>query len=191
MKAWKIISGILSILLAFVLAVIAFMHLFATAIASVPFMGYFGFFGAFMLFLAGLISLCTCGGYLAGNISTLIFFLLSGATSYYGLSEHPYLLVSLIWSAVCAVIIFILCFFSRKRKRVEPARTAPIYVSQQYYGAQQPQNGQYYPPQQQAPQNGQYYAPQQAPQYQQPAQQPAQQQYAPPPQYPPQGGQGQ
>lgn len=198
MKAWKIISGILSILLAFVLAVIAFMHLFATAIASVPFMGYFGFFGAFMLFLAGLISLCTCGGYLAGNISTLIFFLLSAGTSYYGLSEHPYLLVSLIWSIVCAVIIFILCFFSRKRKRVEPARTAPIYVSQQYYGAQPPQNGQYYQqaPQQQAPQNGQYYPPQQpaqqqAPQYQQPAQQQPAQQQPVPPQYPPQGGQGQ
>jgi hypothetical protein len=196
MKAWKIISGILSILFSIVVAVISVLHIFATTVSDTPLMGFFGLFAAFLLFLAGLISLCTCRGYLGGNITTLIFYVLTLAASLVRLDYYPHLLFSAVWSGVCALVMFILCFFSRKKKPVEPARTAPIYGGQYYAPQQQyqqpPQGGQYYAPQgqpqyQQAPQyqqpqNGQYYAPQtpQAPPY---PQQPTQ--------YPPQSGQGQ
>ncbi len=194
MKAWKIISGILSILLSFVIAIISFLHFFAATVSSSFPMGLIGVLAAFLLFLAGLISLCTCSGYLGGNIATLIFFLLTIAASFFRIYSYPYLLISGIWSGVCALVIFILCFFSRKKNPVDPARMAPQYGGQ-YYAPQQPPQGQPYqaPQYQQPPQGGQYYAPPQAPQYQQQPQNG--QYYAPPqaPQYqqqPPQGGQG-
>ena len=174
MKAWKIISGILSILLSFVIAIISFLHFFAATVSSSFPMGLFGVLAAFLLFLAGLISLCTCRGYLGGNIATLIFFLLTIAASFFRIYSYPYLLISGIWSILCAIVIFILCFFSRKKYPVDPARMAPPYGGQ-YYAPQ----GQPYQAPQQAPQyqqqGGQYYAPPRAPQYQQ---------------QPPQGGQG-
>jgi hypothetical protein len=172
MKAWKIISGILSILLSFVIAIISFLHFFAATVSSSFPMGLFGVLAAFLLFLAGLISLCTCSGYLGGNIATLIFFLLTIAASFFRIYSYPYLLISGIWSGVCALVIFILCFFSRKKNPVDPARMAPQYGGQYYAPQGQPYQAPQY---QQPPQGGQYYAPPQAPQYQQ---------------QPPQGGQG-
>ena len=195
MKAWKIISGILSILLSFVIAIISFLHFFAATVSSSFPMGLFGVLAAFLLFLAGLISLCTCSGYLGGNIATLIFFLLTIAASFFRIYSYPYLLISGIWSILCAIVIFILCFFSKKKYPVDPARMAPPVYGGQDYAPQQPPQGQPYqaPQYQQPPQGGQYYAPPQAPQYQQQPQNG--QYYAPPqapqyPQQPPQGGQG-
>ena len=191
MKAWKIISGILSILISFVIAIISILHIFAPTVSDTPLMGFFGLFTAFLLFLAGLISLCTCRGYLGGNITTLVFYVLTLAASLVKLDYYPHLLFSAVWSGVCALVMFILCFFSRRKKPVEPARTAPMYGGQ-YYA---PQQGAQYPPQ--PPQSGQYYAPQGQPQYQPaPQYQQGGQYYAPkqapqqPAQYPPQGGQG-
>ena len=136
MKAWKIISGILSILLSFVIAIISFLHFFAATVSSSFPMGLFGVLAAFLLFLAGLISLCTCSGYLGGNIATLIFFLLTIAASFFRIYSYPYLLISGIWSILCAIVIFILCFFSKKKN---PA--PPVYGGQ-YYARQQPPQGQ-------------------------------------------------
>ncbi|MCR5648123.1 MAG: hypothetical protein K6F67_01145 [Oscillospiraceae bacterium] len=176
MKAWKIISGILSMLLSVVIAIISVLHIVAATVGESPVTGFLGLLAAFLLFLAGLISICTCPGYLGGNIATLIFYVLTLAACLTKIDDHPHLFLGVFWGGVCALVIFILCFFSRKKYPVDPARMAPPY------------GGQYYAPQGQPYQAPQYQQPPQAPQYpQQPAQPP---QYQPPTQYPPQGGQG-
>lgn len=179
MKAWKIISGILSMLLSIVIAAFSFFHFILAAGGYTSASGIYGLLAAFVLFLAGLISICTCGGYLGGNITSTIFYFLSVVVSFARASSHVYLLVSGIWSLVCLIAVFIFCFFSKKK--TDPVPRVAVYVQQG--GQYPPQGGAYYPPQQ--AQNGQYYqpAPQQnvqEGQYYQPPQ---------PSQYPPQNGQ--
>lgn len=165
MKAWKIISGILSMLLSIVIAAFSVVHLFFAAGGYTSATGFYGLFAAFMLFLAGLISLCTCGGRLGGNITTTIFFLLSVIVSFARASSHVYLLISGIWSLICLIIVFIFCFFSKKKAEPVPQVTVNVRQGGAYYPPQQPQNGQYYQPPQQNVQEGQYYQPPQPPQY--------------------------
>lgn len=186
MKAWKIISGIISILFSFVLTIISVLQIIATSVSDAPLKGFLGLFAAVLLFIAGLISLCSCRGYLGGNITTLVFYVLTLTACLVNLRYYPHLLFGAVWSGVCALVMFILCFFSRRKNPVDPARMAPPYGGQ-YYPPQPPQGGQYYAPQQ-PPQGGQYYAPQQPQQGGQYYAPQAPQQ--PPTQYPPQGGQG-
>ena len=175
MKPWKIISGILSMLLSVVIVAFSLLHIVGTTVSPSHTMGFFGLLAAFMLFLAGLISICTCAGYLGGNIATTIFYFLTVVLSFARISSYPYLLISGIWSVICLIIVFIFCFCSKKKSAAVP--NVNVYV-------QQPQGGVYYPPQQNV-QNGQYYQPPQQPQNGQ-YYRPPQQQY---PQQPPQGGQ--
>jgi hypothetical protein len=162
MKAWKIISGILSMLLSIVIAAFSFFHFILAAGGYTSASGIYGLLAAFVLFLAGLISLCTCGGRLGGNITSTIFYFLSVVVSFARASSHVYLLISGIWSLICLIIVFIFCFFSKKK--AEPVPQVNVRQGGAYYPPQQPQNGQYYQPPQQNVQEGQYYQPPQPPQ---------------------------
>ena len=176
MKAWKIISGILSMLLSIVIAAASFFHFILAAGGYTSASGIYGLLAAFLLFLAGLISLCTCGARLGGNITSTIFYLLSVIVSFARASTHVYLLIAGIWGLLCLIIVFIFCFFSKKK--AEPVQQVTVNVRQG--GQYPPQGGQYYYPPQQNVRDGQYYQPPQQPQY---PQQPPQNG-----QYPPQNG---
>lgn len=115
MKTWKLVSGILSI----VLSVIVF---FQSAIAGLgnalqengEVGGTAGLIVSIALLVGGIVSICVRKGSKAGAIALVILFGLGGLLGYSNAGSYRDLQIWSSWCFICAVLAFLSIFMKRK-----------------------------------------------------------------------------
>ena len=119
MKAWKIVSGILSI----IFAVIAYNQSVLVGVAtaleqSSDTSAGSGMVVAILLVAGGIVSIVTCKGGRGGNIATMILFFLAAMMGFAekGMYGQGDLQVWSGWALICGIIALLAAIFQKKKK---------------------------------------------------------------------------
>lgn len=105
MKIWKLVAGILSILLFFVVALQSCAAGFVNAVESNGgSSGTAGMLVGFLLLIGGIVSICVKNGGKGGNIALIIIFGLAALIGLAGHGNYSDLIVWAIWCLINAVL---------------------------------------------------------------------------------------
>ena len=108
MKTWKLVSGILSIILFFIVSFQSCAAGLSNALSSNGEAGgTAGVSVAVMLLSGGIVSICTRNGGKGGNIALIILFGLGAASGFTGAGSYADLIIWSAWCLVCAVLAIV------------------------------------------------------------------------------------
>jgi len=108
MKIWKLVAGILSILLFFIVSLQSCAAGFVNAIESNGgSSGTVGILVGFMLLVGGIVSICTRNGGKGGNITLIIIFGLAALIGFAGHGNYSDLIVWSIWCLINAALAIV------------------------------------------------------------------------------------
>lgn len=116
MKTWKLVSGILSIVLSMIVLLQSCAATVGDALSETG--GSDGITGilvtAFMM-AGGIVSICVRNGKKSGNIPVIVIFCLAGVIGISGSATFPDLAIWGGWCLICAVLAVIALFLSGKK----------------------------------------------------------------------------
>lgn len=108
MKTWKLVSGILSIVMFFIVSLQSCAAGLSNAIeANGEVGGSAGIFVAVLLLSGGIVSIVTRKGGKGGNIALIVLFGLAALMGFAGAGSYTDLIIWSIWCLICAVLAIV------------------------------------------------------------------------------------
>lgn len=128
MKVWKLVAGILSIVLTVIVLIQSMAAGFVNAVeANGGSSGTVGFLVAILLLAGGITSICVRKGEgKGGNIALIVIFGLAALIGFAGHDNYKDLVVWSFWCLINAFLAFI-CLLNMKKKNVEPEVNNSLY----------------------------------------------------------------
>lgn len=120
MKVWKLVSGILSIVLSvFVLFQSGIAGIANTMSENGEIGGSGGLIVSILMLSGGIVSIATRKGGKGGSISVFVIFLLAALLGFSTAGSYSDLMIWAGWCLICAVFSFLSIFVGGKKKEIE------------------------------------------------------------------------
>lgn len=135
LKAWKIVSGIISILLCCVISVQSvFAEIATTLMQTGALSGTAGLLVAILLLLGGVVSLATCNGSRGGDVALSILYFLAALLGFLFAGGYTDLILWALWCLICMFAsLFSVAFGGENRSAHsddEPIQGTPLTMTE-------------------------------------------------------------